>query len=71
MWLVSTFEKIYFKKIFFVSTFLDWYIVALLQCVKHKNRRLLNCVFFGILHIIILRIIGKCAYNCSERSFPS
>ena len=26
MWLVSTFEKIYLKKIFFVSTFLDWYI---------------------------------------------
>ena len=25
MWLVSTFEKIYLKKIFFVSTFLDWY----------------------------------------------
>ena len=25
MWLVSTFEKIYLKKIFFVSTSLDWY----------------------------------------------
>ena len=28
MWLVSTFEKIYLKKIFFVSTFLDWYSCA-------------------------------------------
>ncbi len=28
MWLVSTFEKIYLKKIFFVSTFLDWYTAA-------------------------------------------
>ena len=28
MWLVSTFEKIYLKKIFFVSTFLDWYNFA-------------------------------------------
>ena len=28
MWLVSTFEKIYLKKIFFVSTSLDWYSVA-------------------------------------------
>ena len=25
MWRVSTFEKLYLKKIFFVSTFLDWY----------------------------------------------
>ena len=25
MWRVSTFEKIYLRKIFFVSTFLDWY----------------------------------------------
>ena len=28
MWCVSTFEKINDKKIFFVSTFLDWYKCA-------------------------------------------
>ena len=33
MWLVSTFEKIYLKKIFFVSTFLDWYIDGFLDCI--------------------------------------
>ena len=33
MWLVSTFEKIYLKKIFFVSTFLDWYKSYSITCV--------------------------------------
>ncbi len=31
MWLVSTFEKIYLKKIFFVSTSLDWYKLIFLK----------------------------------------
>ena len=36
MWLVSTFEKIYLKKIFFVSTFLDWYTKLFLVYTTHK-----------------------------------
>lgn len=34
MWLVSTFEKIYLKKIFFVSTFLDWYKIHTMSLKK-------------------------------------
>ena len=42
MWLVSTFEKIYLKKIFFVSTFLDWYKNGYYLFILLKNKKMLS-----------------------------
>ena len=47
MWLVSTFEKIYLKKIFFVSTFLDWYI----HYIKQRLTILTKCIFRSNIYI--------------------
>ena len=57
MWLVSTFEKIYFKKIFFVSTFLDWYNFRNVKRVLYRIIHYSECVLLGFSGIIILRII--------------
>ena len=54
MWLVSTFEKIYFKKIFFVSTFLDWYRKSLISW---------NCV---TILLFFLRITLHILFICLE-----
>ena len=51
MWLMSTFEKGNQKKIFFVSTFLDWYIAQSVFAkigVKNGFNIRMIVVFFGI-----------------------
>jgi len=54
MWLVSTFEKNYLRKIFFVSTFLDWYN----PLEKWKKKRNILLIFLrknGTLYTVYIR----------------
>ena len=60
MWLVSTFEKNYLRKIFFVSTFLDWYKL------KQRVSRIQICLHAFSNHI--LQISGKITMmDCNVR----
>lgn len=67
MWLVSTFEKIYFKKIFFVSTFLDWYNFCatepVFRCIFCDLRSIFVAFFVLKQHIFVAFFVIRCYTN--------
>ena len=71
MWLVSTFEKIYLKKIFFVSTFLDWYniskpfIMIILKVILLSSQNWLQSYYHLVVlqPLILKKYLLQCVFN--------